>query len=66
MRKIAEDAYKKNGDEPIDKKRFLAIYMMNAGVRQRLASEYFQILVDCGIFEESLDKKEFNVKVVED
>ena len=39
-------------------KQFIAIYCMNHGVRRRLALEYFDILIDAGIFDINLDNKD--------
>ena len=41
----------------VSKKQFIAIYCMNHGVRRRLALEYFDILLDAGIFDINLDNK---------
>ena len=45
--------YLKEGQEGwIDKKTFLAKFMVDLGVRERLASEYYACLLNAGYFEE--------------
>ena len=48
MRDLSEE-HAKNW---VSKKWFLAMYIINTGVRRRLAEEYYQILLDFGAIEE--------------
>lgn len=55
MRKMGKASTKESW---VSKKKFIAIYCMNHGVRKRLALEYFDILLDAGIFDVNLDNKD--------
>ena len=51
-------AYTEKRGSWVSQKQFIAIYCMNLGVRKRLALEYFDILLDAGIFDINLDNKD--------
>lgn len=62
MQKLIKQDYK----EWSSKRQFLAMYMINVGVRRRLAEEYYRILLDFGAIEEKKEGTEVMFRVVND
>lgn len=60
------DLVKKDCKKWSSKRRFLAMYMINTGVRKRLALEYYQIILDFGDIEEKRDGNEIMFRVYND